>query len=90
MPINNAALDRIRESKITGDSLAKLFEMLAQAPVPAGASVSFNLGWQQPGDAIADDDLFPTLSFTLRPPATIQAINAESSGTTLDDSQPAA
>jgi len=70
---------RIRESKITGDSLAKLFEMLSQAPVPPGASVSFNLGWQQPDDVIVEGDLFPTLTFTLRAPAVIQAINGSSS-----------
>jgi len=84
--LNKAALARIRESKITGDSIAKLFEMLALAPVPAGASVSFNLGWQQPGDVIADE-LFPTLTFTLRAPATIQPINGSNPGPNLDDYQ---
>lgn len=90
MQINKAALDRIRESKVTGDSLAKLFEMLAVAPIPAGASASFNLNWQQPDDAISDGDVFPNLTFTLRSPAIIQAINAQPSGTTVDDPPAAA
>jgi len=87
MALNQVTLARIRESKITGDSIVKLFEMLAQAPVPAGATVSINLGWQQPDDVIAEGDLFPTLTFTLRAPATIQSINGSSYGPSMDGSQ---
>ena len=90
MPLNQVALARIRESKITGDSIANLFEMLSQAPIPPGASVSFNLGWQQPDDVVADDDSFPTLTFSLRAPAVIQAINGNPSGPTVDSTQAAA
>jgi hypothetical protein len=85
MPLNKLALDRIRESKITGDSLAKLFELLSQAPAPPGATLSFNLGWQQPDDPIVEGDLLPTLTFTLHAPVAIQAINASSSGPTVAD-----
>ena len=89
MQLNKAALDRIRASKINGDSIAKMFEMLANAPV-IGASVSFTVGWQQPDDVIADGDLFPNLTFTLRTPAVIQPINGSTPGTSLDGSQAAA
>lgn len=90
MPLNQAALARIRESKINAESIVKLFEMLSEAPIPAGASISFNLGWQRPDDVIAEDDLFPTLTFSLRAPAAIQAINGSSSGPTVDGDQAAA
>lgn len=65
MHLNNAAAQRIRDSLVTGESLVKLFEMLSQWPIPPGASASFNLTWQQPGDVIVPGDLYPTLTFTL-------------------------
>jgi hypothetical protein len=68
MPLNKAIADRIRESKMTGESVVKLFDMLAQAPIPPGASGSFNLTWHKPGDVIAPGDLLPTLTFTLTAP----------------------
>jgi hypothetical protein len=88
MAINQAALARIRESKITAESIAQVFQLLSVMPA-LGTTLTFNMGWQTPDDVIADGELIPHLTFTLRAPATIRPINGSNPGPNLDGSQAA-
>jgi hypothetical protein len=77
MRINSAALSRIAASNMSGAGAAQLFVMLAEAAkvAPKGASINFNLGFQQPGDVIAEGDLFPLITLSLVPAAQIGIVD---------------
>jgi hypothetical protein len=77
MRLNPAAIERLAGSKMSGEGTANIFKLLAQAALlaPAGASMSFSLGFQQPGDEYQPTDLFPVITLTLVPPSEISTVD---------------
>jgi hypothetical protein len=86
MQINMAALSRIASSNMSGAGSAQLFVMLAEAAriAPKGASLNFNLGFQQPGDTIAPGDLFPLITLSLIPASEIGTVDGTDHSTDND------
>ena len=75
--INIPALSRIASSNMSGGGVGQLFVMLAEAArvAPTGSTVTFSLGFQQPGDKVSPGDLFPHITLSLVPSSEMKAVD---------------
>lgn len=72
MPINQAALQRLRDSQMRGGGVATIFEHLAFGFEQLGAAASqVQIDYQDPADTVVEGDLIPVITLALRP-ATLQ------------------
>jgi len=68
MPIHQAAFDRLRAAKISGDGLATILQQMAAGIEMLGAVTSqLQLDWQQADDEMREGDLLPVVTLSLRP-----------------------
>lgn len=77
MSINEQALERLTHSRMNGANVATIFKLLAEAAqvAPTDATLSMTLRFQRPEDVIKEGDLFPAITLSLHPAATITPIN---------------
>lgn len=67
MKLNQAAIERVAASKMSGSGTANIFRLMAQAAaINPGSSLSMNLGFQEPDDSVSDGDLFPVITLSLQ------------------------
>lgn len=68
MPINQAALERVKGAKLRPEKVAAILEQLAAVLDVTGAGqTQLNLDYQDPKDSVEPGDLIPYITIGLRP-----------------------
>lgn len=81
MRLNPTAVDRLRGAKLRPEGLITIFETLVQACeylVPE--SVTYRLDFQGEGDQVAEGDLIPVITISLRPATLEKTVEQKDAG----------
>ena len=74
MPINQAALDRLKGARLRPDKVAEILEQLSNVRDVFGAGdTHINLDYQEAGAEIKTGDMIPVITIGLRQPAVEQS-----------------